>query len=646
MKADSLVFFATDWGYKNGGVNAFNIDLCKAVARLLNPETKVYCVVPSSSTAQVSDASRAGVRLIETSTLECQGQRLTIEAVGSLKRQLRRRRSTWWIGHDLVTGPWAHEAYSHFGGLGVALIHHMDYDAYKDLQAATSHHAVTLIRSQNAVLSTANIVFAVGPKLLASARDKLRGHPAVEISELIPGLPHVEPLPQAERFRAITVGRFDPANDLIKQVRLATQSFGAAVGADSSAFGDDPSMTVMGTSEDDLAENQAELRAEVERHANKLVAIRARPYEEDREIVLDEIRRHSVLMMLSLHEGFGLAGWEAIGAAVPLIISTNSGAYDTIDRLFGGMGTGCIEGIDTLGSGETPYFHPDDLSATRRALLRIARRPVRAKENAITLRQLVAKFCSWEHTAADLCSSIGVATQKTSQVLNLERWTPTFLVDAIKARNTTVDSAARRKLQYQALWDGLKPPSRIQKFVLLFGGISTALSDKDAVRHYVDWLRKNDGAELFIAYQAGAGASARARTLNPTQLNCDGTDAPVDLKKHMAAKELRSRRLCESIDNKLAGLGGNARSRFHSAPLTESLTSYVIVMDDQLLVTPLMSGRSEETLSFMLARRAQQFPRDVIHYIIYNIEKSSPSQFSERALTYLRSLMQTGYTAE
>jgi glycosyltransferase involved in cell wall biosynthesis len=647
MDADTLVFFATDWGYSYGGVNALNIDLCKAVARLVLSSVRVVCLVRTATINQVADAKKAGVDLLLFETNEIEGEHLSIAALGVLEREFVHQQAVWWVGHDLITGMWAQDARDRLGGRGLVLLHHMDYDAYKTFQSDEGHDGWRHIQDQNELFPKADVVLAVGPKLLASARDKLRGYGNTLISELIPGLPKIAPIPYPERFRAITIGRLESRNDVIKQLQLAARSFGAAIGKDSTAFGKDPSITVLGVAELEAHVRHQDLMREIEKQADRLVGVRTVSYQDDHNKILDEVRRHSVLMMLSLHEGFGLAGWEAIAAAVPLIISVNSGVYETIDRLFGGMGTGCVEGVDILGSAEYPYYHDDDLDAVRRALIRIARKPVRAKENAVSLRALIGKFCSWEHTAADFCAALGVETKKTAEVLNLERWTPSFLLDAIKVRNTTVDSATRRKYQYQVLWDGLKPPSRFRRCVLLFGGVSTALSDDEAFQAYATWLVENYDAELFIAYQSGASASARAAMLDPASIAVDAGDSlPKDPVLRMTVKEARVRDFCERLKNFLSMRHPGVQERFQYSALTQPLTTYVIIADDELFVTPLMAGRAGETLSFALARRALQFPRDVLNYVIYTLRREAPSHFTERALAYLFDLVSREYTPE
>jgi hypothetical protein len=521
----------------------------------------------------------------------------------------------------------------------------MDYDAYKSIHLAAADKPFELVREQNQLLQSAGMIFAVGPKLARSARDKLRGKADPVVVELIPGLPTVVPLEeQPSRFRAITVGRLSPRNDIIKQLPLAAVSFASAVGRNSAAFGRDASLTLLGISDDDLNTRHHEIVTLVEKHAGRLLSVAGVPYSDDHAALLDDVRRHSALMMLSIHEGFGLSGWEAIGAGIPLVVSVNSGLYEVIDRLFGGMGTGCLEAVDVFGSAERPYYKPRDVTAVRRALINIARRPERAKANAMTLRALVTHFCSWQHAATDFCGALSISTDTAAQELNLSRWTPAFLLDAMKAQDTAVDTATRRQLQYQVLWDRLSAPSKT-KFVLLFGGVSSALIDEEAFRAYAAWLTSNLDCELFICYQSGRGALIRAGGINAEELASEPTIELRDPKRRMLEKVRKTQTFSKRLSELFLLQGKDVAARFHSIPLVSPLSTYVIVMDDDLYVTPLVHKRASETLSFTLARRSQ-FRRDTLNYMLYHFENAKQTRSTRKVLLALRRLSERHQGAE
>jgi len=54
IASETLVIFATHWGYRHGGINTFNIELARAIARLAVSAIDVVCVVPEASSQQLA----------------------------------------------------------------------------------------------------------------------------------------------------------------------------------------------------------------------------------------------------------------------------------------------------------------------------------------------------------------------------------------------------------------------------------------------------------------------------------------------------------------------------------------------------------------------------------------------------------------
>lgn len=534
----------------------------------------------------------------------------------------------WWIGHDLITGPWAFDAAKMFGGR-VAIVHHMDYDAYRPLQFEGDANDV---KEQKRILASADVILAVGPKLFDSARDKVLDRQGAHIAELIPGLPRVRALPSPGRFQAITMGRFGLKNEVIKQAGLAAAAFGTAIGGRPDDFGLDPALTLLGIDENELVTRRHEFPVEVERLAGRAVPVIVRGYDEGRTDILDELRRYSVAMMLSTHEGFGLVGWEAIGAAVPLITSVNSGLYQTVDRYFSGAGTGCLEAIEIHASVTAPHYRDEDVRAVSNALCRIARRPTRAKDNALQLKSLVEQRFSWQGAAAAFCAALNLRT------LRLSRWSSEYTFEL----PNTYSAATRRELEFRALWDGLKHPSRFRRCILLFGGISTALSDERAFSNYAEWLLNNPSAELFICYESGPAALARARELDPDEIEEAATlDLPREPTARMQQKEQHITEFCNRLAWLLDGRDSSTAKRFGHLRVCEGLSTYVMIADDEFYLTPLMSRRSSETLTLRVAEESRQFKIDVMMYIIHTLEKQEGDEVADRVVRYLKTLIDT-----
>ena len=79
-----------------------------------------------------------------------------------------------------------------------------------------------------------------------------------------------------------------------------------------------------------------------------------------------------------------------------------------------------------------------------------------------------------------------------------------MLIAALKASSEFVEDVARRKYQFQQVWDRMKPPSGFRKRLVLFGGVSSSLCNADAAVKYAEWLAINSNAQLYICYEGAA----------------------------------------------------------------------------------------------------------------------------------------------
>lgn len=629
MSSPALVIFATAWGARHGGVNSFNMELCTALVRVVENKYKIICIVPGvgSETQAVID----GVEVVSLLGSGVTDQLEVNRAYEVVKRLENNYKVLWWIGHDVITGPIAFKA-SELAGGKVAVIHHMNYAAYKSYTGINGAQLQKTIEDQRALIRAADRVLAVGPKLAKSAR-KMRDSDGINsVTELVPGLALMQGLEVEEGFSAITFGRLDRKTDRLKLARLAVAAFGRASGQPGNPLGYDATMTVIGVPDDSGEDGEntevTELRRIAEEQAQRAVVVNVFPFLDDRDRLLDELRHHSVCLMLSLHEGFGLVGWEAIAAEVPLILSRNSGLYEFIDRNLEGLGTGLVQGVDIQGK-ET-----SDIDAVVRSLLWIRSHGPRAKSDAKKLKKLLSKLCTWEDTAGTLVEALGLELGDTVLATRVSRWNVDIMVEALTHSPDLVDQMARRIDVFQQFWDKMKPPSSFTKRLVLFGGISTALCDENAVTRYVSWLKSNPQSRMYICYETGAALLARANQLNPDRLETE-SGLPGEATPRLVKKERNARSLRDQI---LARAGGDVLdARVIAIPLPEPMTTYIMIADDQVYLTPLLETRSTETLSFALAGRARQFRNDVAQYIYYYLNAFQPTPDAEALMTDLRS---------
>ena len=217
-----------------------------------------------------------------------------------------------------------------------------------------------------------------------------------------------------------------------------------------------------------------------------------------------------------------------------------------------------------------------------------------------------------------------------------------MLIDALQKSRDLVEDVARRKHQFQQVWDKMKPPSAFKRRLILFGGIATVLCNDDAALRYAGWLTDNSDAHLYVCYESGPGALARAQKLDQHSLE-PNSGLPTDPASRMMEKE----KLVRSLEGRLRqALADNHNeevlSRVHFIPLRESLTTYIMIADDDVYITPLLETRSSETLSFALASKPVQFRLDVFNFVIYHLGILEHSEAAAELIRELETDISTG----
>lgn len=408
----TIVLLATAWGSRHGGINVVNMELTRALAGVLGDEGRVVCVVPHAEDGDVEDVEKSGARLVslglapdklpdcfDPGWIDGVEKRLRAAGVGSID---------WCIGHDAISGAAANIMKRSGGARGSAVISHMSYADYQGVKHPQIASTEDKIREQERILRAADEVIAVGPLLRQCASD-LSDRPA---SQFIPGLPAITPRPPRQRFVAVSFGRFERANDRIKQIQLAAEGLAEARHRANQMHGPaallaNPTLKLIGIVNDD--EDVKHLRKVSRARARQIVNLRPMPYKEDREELYREIAGSSVALMLSWHEGFGLTGWEAIAAEVPLIVSEQTGLHHFLrDEGLHGLVHGVhIDG--SYGDDENPNFTDEDLARVASLILKVAQEPETAQKMAKVLKDnLVQKGFSWVNAARTFLKALGI----------------------------------------------------------------------------------------------------------------------------------------------------------------------------------------------------------------------------------------------
>ncbi len=224
----NILFLATAWGPKFGGINAFNKELAVGLAEELSGMGRIFCATPNPTDMEVADAEMHKVILIpirSTGGLSTFDSSWVYEIVEWLRFRNANFVISWWIGHDVITGNAALRGHEIAGG-SAAIIHHMSYLNYEGFKLDNSQRADEKHTTQQNLFRSNAALFAVGPLLVHSCRDLCGRTP----TRLIPGFPimtaSTSPMDQ---LVGVTFGRMDRESDRIKQGRLAAASFGEAL---------------------------------------------------------------------------------------------------------------------------------------------------------------------------------------------------------------------------------------------------------------------------------------------------------------------------------------------------------------------------------------------------------------------------------
>lgn len=416
----ALIAFATRWGSKFGGINSFNADLLLAFGVAHRESAKTVCVVLDASHAETQDALSADVLLVSLNDPSRKAFSAELEPLvnsalndNGVGPWLGER--VVWLGHDRITGEIALTSARKRGGRA-ALIHHMSYQHYEAV-AESASIAEDKVLHQRALFSQASVVLSVGPLLRDALMDMLDRE---DIHMLIPGQPEIEAVNVRKSFSGFLSGRLGDDAAKIKQAHLGVAAFASAIREctdnkglpDSLRADKEPALKLRGvdmeaTEAANTTNAELELKRFAAQHADRTINLHALPFTTDRNRLFDELRRASVAMMPSWHEGFGLVAWEAIAAGVPLIVSNKSGVHRLLQEWEDGLYQQLVQTIDVRGSVDQPYYHAKDLEALTAAIIQVAKDPQDAQKKAARLRETLASTFTWHRCALDLAVALG-----------------------------------------------------------------------------------------------------------------------------------------------------------------------------------------------------------------------------------------------
>ncbi|OWQ88588.1 hypothetical protein CDN99_17225 [Roseateles aquatilis] len=416
-----MVFVATAWGVAHGGVNALNYDVARHLGERRDRAVRLICLVPEASGDEFDDAAKSTVNLVVEPALLKEPETALRRLIDSREiEDLMEKMPVVVVGHDAITGDVACKLARALPRARSCVFVHMDYEAYHALKgqprAVPIEHAKSA--TQRLVIQSADRIVAVGPKLRQTA---LRlGATSERLYEFVPGLSDdaLPPGPPKDKaFFSFISGRLDPENDVIKQGVLAVAAFGRAIHGVRSAHPSlgvhDAVMSVFGVDADAGARNDQAfmLKSVADAFAQRAITLNAHPFTRDRDAMRSLLGQHHVALFTSLHDGFGLSGWDAIDRGIPLVLTENCGLASLLDarRLAHRVRTVTVQhgldyqkladpeaigtrprktdnGKDRVARRYVDALHHEDVDAVASAIKDVWFDYARAKEDATSLR--------------------------------------------------------------------------------------------------------------------------------------------------------------------------------------------------------------------------------------------------------------------
>lgn len=302
----NLIFFATSFSTNNGGINSFNFSLLKDLSS--EKQLKIYCIVNDNLETYLSYEN---IKIITSQGDYIKNQNfITKELPSSINSD-----STYWIGHDSITGNSAVFFKEKLGGKSI-LFHHMDYSNYSHLKNNDNREKII---GQNSLIKKSDIVIAIGPRLFENAK-RLRN--SNETYEITPGIfDSIDKRTKNHSFRIVLAGRLDPSENTVKNTDIAIRSSAEFLSKNQKNKG---SISIIGSSYHDIPKG---IRSKYNH-----VAINCIPYTNDRAIYGQILSESDLLIMPSVKEGFGLVAWEAASIGLPTIVSKSSGYFEWLEK--------------------------------------------------------------------------------------------------------------------------------------------------------------------------------------------------------------------------------------------------------------------------------------------------------------------------
>jgi hypothetical protein len=195
-KKTYIVIITPNWGYEEGGINAFNFDFSLALSKVAAAtDYGVICVTlisPNHDRAEELKAVGGVIFSLKKSNSEIDIQE-DIRKTKEMIRNLPSDSHIVFVGHDIFTGAFVNLFTQEFSERSTSVIfHHMDYQSYYAIKGPTAIFDIKKkISDQKKILKAAQIAVGIGPKLFASVVRQTKKE-ETERHFIIPGLQQID----------------------------------------------------------------------------------------------------------------------------------------------------------------------------------------------------------------------------------------------------------------------------------------------------------------------------------------------------------------------------------------------------------------------------------------------------------------------
>ena len=405
-----IASIATRWGNELGGINVFNFGLMHGIEKILQSGAQCICFVENNN------SPRHTCNNLEVLEIDLQSQKIS-EKLDLAIDKIEECAGVLIIGHDIQTG-----------GVGseVALIlrkkhprldilsssiSHMSYIEYSAKKGQGIDYVSKKSEQQGEIVGAVDIAFAVGPLLQRAFQGSRKSAKKEPIIRLIPGAAAISPMEPSEEgpLHFFIAGRLSQEDDVIKNATLTIRSIVEAAKSgrtqNAAMWGPRASLFLFGI---EPGPNPAFNKLQEDVANDAVLNLQGIPFSSELESQFKTLALCHIAFMPSWHEGFGLTGWEALCAGVPLICSRQSGLALLLQDLKANnpdLPIDSVDFIDISGSNVPGGMRQSDIDLMARTIQELIQNYSQKKASALALsRHLKAEF-NWERCAHTLIES-------------------------------------------------------------------------------------------------------------------------------------------------------------------------------------------------------------------------------------------------